>query len=377
MDFGEKLYERGSLLEADFKPVVTWTKSERREYMNRAMQNYRKKMTQNYTDKVARNIYLTQELKKLHLQQENLSNLEKILERRYSQEPTFWLDPYLMKQNEILRSEVLKYKAQSIIIGKFAMLGQYSNYFETESFQRNLDWTFKKSFKLFSEIKVTKHGKLFVFSEEYQTIPNRKKARDEINKVIKDKKVKYGNIRLKQLAVDKKKQICFWYTFKVEDVDFLEYADTVYNVWRYNKNQVCAFRDSWWDGIVYDVVDIDTRTVPFYYPPELKQVSFDFQAVSIAFLRSKGVMPCTFVITALYRNDKFAVIIKVGMAEKPDKTGFHACKNTMTCTMITRILAKERAVEVRTASQYFAQNEWIETLSAYEAIHLELKKNQF
>eukprot|EP00924_Labyrinthula_sp_SR-Ha-C_P016409 snap_masked-scaffold_6-processed-gene-2.7-mRNA-1 protein AED:1.00 eAED:1.00 QI:0/0/0/0/1/1/2/0/382 len=375
MDFGEKLFQRGSLLDADFKPVVTWNNLERREYMNRAMQKHRKKKKQEHIEDFVTNLYLHGELNKLQMQQTKLTKLKNLLERNRAESSSVWGDPYLMKRNEILRSEIVKCRAQSYIMAKFSVLGEYANYFETKNFQENLDWTLKRCFELLNELKVTKHGKLFVFSKEYKTIPNRKKARDEVNKIIKDNEVKYGNLLLKTVVSDKKKEKCLSHTFKVEGVDFFEYVEVMYDVWRYNKYEVCTFRDSWWDAIVYDVVDIDTRKVPFYCPPELKHVSFDFQAITIAFHKSKGSFPSMFTVTALYRNNKFALIIKCGMVENADKTGFHPFKNSMTCALITRMAGSGKAVQVKTASEYFPPGEWEEILCVYAAITLQLKKN--
>eukprot|EP00924_Labyrinthula_sp_SR-Ha-C_P003621 snap_masked-scaffold_3-processed-gene-0.32-mRNA-1 protein AED:1.00 eAED:1.00 QI:0/-1/0/0/-1/1/1/0/370 len=236
------------LLISDLKPVSSWTNLERREYMKRAMQKYRKKeneIKKIYSEKVS-------EVYQLKLQVINLRNL---LEKLHEQEECAQKkmdELYLLKKNETLRNKNILFQSSIYVEKKYMNMKYNFTNFNVSNFQNCLQQGIKYGFSFFTDIQVTKHGRILFGSKSFKANGNRRKLRKEINEKLKYQTSKLGKLFLNSIAMDKDCNKILSYTMSVDGVNYEEYGKVMYEV---NK--------TYDDGGYAKIFDVDLSVLDF------------------------------------------------------------------------------------------------------------------
>eukprot|EP00924_Labyrinthula_sp_SR-Ha-C_P016387 snap_masked-scaffold_6-processed-gene-1.36-mRNA-1 protein AED:0.31 eAED:1.00 QI:0/-1/0/1/-1/1/1/0/385 len=363
---GEKAAFNPEQINNDLKLVGRWSSEERRQYMNEAMKKHRIKKKRHLKEISNKKKNLEEEVNDLFTQLNSLQNVCEKLRKQQKEGEKSWINPFLMRQNEVLRSQVIKLTSERYIYGKFVSLKQYIPCFNPDNFQKVFCSTLKSSFDILNELNVDKHGRVYYFSKQLNLLSNRGKMKREVNKVIKAQEAKYGRISLKSIFMDEDRSKLNSYTMKVSGVDFVKYTDLMFDVYKYNMiedSPMLQFYD-----IKYDVTNFDTSQVPFYCPPELRRVNFPFQAVNISYYQPKFKAPSVFMITALYRNKNFALLIKSAMFYNEDGNSFSQFPNGLTCSLISQSNKEKGNLIVRASQTYMPADPMIEILKLYKGI---------
>eukprot|EP00924_Labyrinthula_sp_SR-Ha-C_P014353 maker-scaffold_20-snap-gene-3.39-mRNA-1 protein AED:0.15 eAED:0.15 QI:196/1/1/1/1/1/2/100/371 len=361
----EVFVEENEILEADYKPVVSWTKLERAEYMKRANRKHRKKRKEENRYELQRTRDLENELIQLKSQIKSLLVYGNMLERKQDIILPNWTDSYLLKQNYILRKESTIAQSKSYICAKLQELNNFLDAFSL---------TLRRSFELLNELNVTKKGKIYFYSKRVVVESNRAKLKNSLNKEFEQERSRYGKCFLKSIIVDKKQE--FWYyEMKVEGVDLLTYTNAIFYT-----NKTNRFPNEYFEkyfDVDYDIAELDTREVPFYCPLAYKNVHFDFQAVNFSFYKPRYKAPPFVIATALYRNSKFAISIKSSIYYDEERKSFDYHKTGLSCSSITALPGTQDAVIVRASNTLFSPRGFGVMLRFYQGVMLKVKMDKF
>eukprot|EP00924_Labyrinthula_sp_SR-Ha-C_P013474 augustus_masked-scaffold_5-processed-gene-3.39-mRNA-1 protein AED:1.00 eAED:1.00 QI:0/0/0/0/1/1/2/0/634 len=361
--FGEKLFSRGSIIDADFKPVATWTKEERNEYVKRAMRKYRLALKMKKDAVQLRADQLNNEISQMRNDFSSLTVLHQRIEEVVELKDVKWEAMYLLKQNEQLRKEILILKSERFILHKFCRVRQFFPMFELENFQYHLNQTVIQSFDLVQEVTITPKGKIQFFDKKLSSIPRRSKLKREMNDKIGLQKNKFGNLKISAIAIDRENAHILNYKANVKDEDYEQFTDTMYIVLKSNLFHEDLFNDKY--DIEHNVADFDNGEVLFYCPPEIKNVHFDYQAVNLAVYRPKQSPSCFLMVTAIYRNSTFSIVLKSAMYFDTQKNSFATYSNGLTSCLVTRSKKDARNFSIKTCSTAIPKNRLDEILGFF------------
>eukprot|EP00924_Labyrinthula_sp_SR-Ha-C_P009070 snap_masked-scaffold_2-processed-gene-11.27-mRNA-1 protein AED:1.00 eAED:1.00 QI:0/0/0/0/1/1/3/0/397 len=364
----DALTELDSMLEADFKPVDSWTRTERREYMNRAYKKHCYKLKEQELETFISCVSYDAEIRQLKKQQKTLSTMLETLQKVKEQNIISSTEKQLLNQNEILRQKAIKTQRQIYLLGKLNRLSCFFPVFDVSKFQQCVDLTLAKSLQMFIEHKVTKHGDISFMSKKYKAIKNRTKLRKELNKSLKIQKHWYGDIFLKSLVCDESQSLMFSHQVRVENVDFFEYTDAFYETMRYNKTDSGTLERC--HNIEYDVSHLTARDIPFF-SVFLQGKSLNFEAFNFSFHSPKkgdeySDCVASSCFTAFYRNDNLAAIIKSGIYYDEKKKIFRPTLQSLFCTVISKHPKKKRTLIAKSVSSHVSGNIFGEWLSLYK-----------
>eukprot|EP00924_Labyrinthula_sp_SR-Ha-C_P016421 snap_masked-scaffold_6-processed-gene-2.24-mRNA-1 protein AED:1.00 eAED:1.00 QI:0/-1/0/0/-1/1/1/0/383 len=374
--FGDKLFDNGTLLEADFKRVSYWTEAERREYMTRAMRKHRLKEKMRKKKMQQELLSLKESQTSIAVQANILKDMELLLSRQKTGTLLSWNSSYLLKRNELLREEASKLRSQRYIYTKFLSIRKYFPCFEFDKFQAELQHSLKNCFEILKEFDISNHGRAFFFSKQLKGISKRSELKKQINVELKSNTSKFGNLTMKSFFVDVDFSTLSNFKMKVVGVDFVQYTDIFYEVLKYNKvRQNSAILRK--NDIIYDVMNLDSRDVPFYCPPEYKKINFDVQAVNLAFCHPKSNFPKWLMVTSMHRNNDVALILKCALCYDEETGCFSPAKKCLVSSILTKSKKYKDTLFVRSSSTFLPEKCIEEYLNIYEGVMLRKKAREF
>eukprot|EP00924_Labyrinthula_sp_SR-Ha-C_P009071 snap_masked-scaffold_2-processed-gene-11.31-mRNA-1 protein AED:1.00 eAED:1.00 QI:0/-1/0/0/-1/1/1/0/382 len=374
--FGDKLFERGALIDADFKPVATWTRKERNEYVKRAMKKYRTGLKQKEIEIEKKYAHLESEL--IHLKK-HVTSLNCVLDRYSNVSKKYvskWENYYLLKQNEILRKEILILESERYITGKFSRLREHFPFFELQNFQKVLKDLIVSSIKLTEIPELNSKAGINLNSlEKRNPFPKKSKMKKATNEMFNREKQKYGNIRLKSVETDNNCSKYLRYKLDVKNENFIEFTDAMYLVYKNDLFQNPSFFNSFVRE--YNVVDLNTKEVLFYCPAEFKNIHFDFQSINFAIHTPKSNPVPVLVVTGIFRNSKLAVTVKSGMYFDVERMSFQIIPNALGSVLMFKSPSPSNKICIKSVSTAFPVEPVQLMLCFYKGVKLRLKMDNF
>eukprot|EP00924_Labyrinthula_sp_SR-Ha-C_P009134 snap_masked-scaffold_2-processed-gene-13.17-mRNA-1 protein AED:1.00 eAED:1.00 QI:0/-1/0/0/-1/1/1/0/376 len=369
-EFGNKLFERGALIDADFKPVSSWTRQERNEYAKRAMKKYRVALKEKENQLTVYSQNLKTEIVQLKKEISSLKLMLNKLGKRNRNIATCWDDSFLLKQNEVLRKETVKLKSAIYIEKKFSRLKQYFPLFDVQKFLPYLKESIIGAINLIEET----NSREVVFKKKLRREHSKRKIKKELNERIKRERSKFGKMSIKSVSFDTKRKHVGTYKVDVQDEDFVEFTDVMYNVLKLE-----AYNDYIQENfdIDRDICDFDSTKVLFYCPEELKNVHFDHQAIKLSIFTPKFDAPIFVVVSALYRNSEFALILKSSLYFDENEKSFQVNKTGSTSCLVSKYKTDKKKLFAKSCCTFPSEDNLSLFLSYYKYVKLKLKMNNF
>eukprot|EP00924_Labyrinthula_sp_SR-Ha-C_P008929 snap_masked-scaffold_2-processed-gene-6.1-mRNA-1 protein AED:1.00 eAED:1.00 QI:0/0/0/0/1/1/2/0/378 len=298
------------LLQADFKPRKYWSSEERREYMARALRKHRKKLREEEEEQKNLHLSISQDIEDLKLQEAVLINSEEKTREFMDSYAKHWDEFFLLKQNEMLRKRVERARIEKYTLLSVAKLQLMFPRYNAVDFFQVISQSVSDAVNLFSNVVVTKHGKILLRTRKVKCAKNRTRYRRKINQEIESHKNKILKFKVKTLCVDESLKMNSFF----DDIDLLELSNIFWYLFKYDayENNFSKYFDT-----ERNFVNLTSDQIPIRLSSNSKGDDYKYQAIHVSKQKLIGTNLERLVINVLVRNDDFASITTTAVQYDP------------------------------------------------------------